>query len=185
MIRPSDHPMYGTPYPPKDVVLVADEAGSLESGIRTAREAAGPYYLMGLGSVQRGRELLETAFAHSRTLYEKKTDEGGSIPKAAAITAGGLTGLIIASRKGFIRKILYTGFGLTAAAAACYPQQSRELFDISTFIARRRGPEFIKDITGIDVAPYLDSDKIKSLTDSASSSSSSSRTQSPEKESSK
>ena len=98
--------------------------------------------------------------AHTRSLYERISDESSSVPKAAAITAGGLTGLLIASRKGFIRKILYTGIGLTAAAAACYPNQSRELIDLSAYIARRRGPDLIKEFLGVDVTPYLDLKKL-------------------------
>lgn len=125
-------------------------------------------------------DVLSTAYAHSRSLYGRISEEGSAIPKAAAITAGGLTGLLFASRKGFIRKILYTSLGLTAAAAACYPEQSRELLDLSAYIARRRGPDLIKEIIGVDVTPYLDPkklDQIKSGDSSESSSGSSSPSQ--------
>lgn len=152
-------PLYGNPYPPKDVIL-NEEPGTLESGIRTAREAATPYFSIATAASQRGTTFLATAVAHTRSLYERISDDSSSVPKAAAITAGGLTGLLIASRKGFIRKILYTSIGLTAAAAACYPNQSRELIDLSAYIARRRGPDLIKEILGIDVAPYLDLKKL-------------------------
>lgn len=141
-------------------MILNEEPGALESGIRTAREAATPYYSIVAASGRRGAEILATAVAHTRSLYDRISDDSSSVPKAAAITAGGLTGLLIASRKGFIRKILYTSIGLTAAAAACYPNQSRELIDLSAYIARRRGPDLIKEFLGVDVTPYLDLKKL-------------------------
>jgi hypothetical protein len=171
--------LYGNPHPPKDVIHV-DEAGTIESTIRTAREATSPYYGIIASSGRRGMEVLSTAYAHSMSLYGRISEEGSTIPRAAAITAGGLTGLLIASRRGFIRKILYTSFGLTAAAAVCYPEQSRELFDLTAYIARRRGPDLIKELIGVDVTPYLDPkklDRIKSIDSSQSSSGSSSPSQ--------
>lgn len=173
--------LYGNPHPPRDVVL-NDEAGLLENGIRTARESATPYLEVVRSSSRRGREWFEVALAHSRDLYARISDESSTLPKAAAITGGGLFGLLIASRKGFFKKILYTSIGLGAAAAACYPQQSRELVDLTAYIARRKGPEIIKEVTGVDVAPYLDLRKLpvgSSDNSSASTSASSSRSSSP------
>lgn len=154
-------------------MILDDEPGTLETGIRSAREAATPYYSIVAASGRRGAEILSTAVAHTRSLYARISDDSSSVPKAAAITAGGLTGLLFASRKGFIRKVLYTGLGLTAAAAACYPNQSRELVDLSAYIARRRGPDLIKELIGVDVAPYLDLkklDRIESADEGTSSS---------------
>jgi len=171
LVRPSELPLYGNPYPPQDVLL-SDESGAIETGIREVRHTATPYYTMIAAGGRRGMEFLATAISHSKSLYGRIRDESSAIPKAAAITAGGLTGLLFASRKGFIRKILYTSFGLTAAAAACYPEQSKELIDLSAYIARRRGPDLIKEITGVDVSPYLDLkklDRIKSTDESSKS----------------
>lgn len=168
--------MYGNPHPANDIVHV-EESGAIESSIRTARETTSPYFGMIASSGRRGMEVLSTAYAHSRSLYGRISEEGSAIPKAAAITAGGLTGLLIASRRGFIRKILYTSLGLTAAAAVCYPDQSRELMDLTAYIARRRGPDLIKEIIGVDVTPYLDPkklDRIKSIDSNQSASGSSS-----------
>lgn len=161
-------PLYGNPHPPRDVIL-NDDPGVLEGGIRTARESAEPYLEVVRASSRRGREWFDVALAHSRDLYARISDESSTLPKAAAITGGGLVGLLISSRKGFFKKILYTSIGLGAAAAACYPQQSRELVDLTAYIARRKGPEIIRELTGVDVAPYLD---IKKLGDGSSSDSS-------------
>ena len=135
----------------------------METGIRAAREAAAPYYSVVSATGRRGAQVLATAVAHTRSLYERISDESSSVPKAAAITAGGLTGLLIASRKGIVRKVLYTSLGLTAAAAACYPSQSRELVDLSAYIVRRRGPDLIKEFLGVDVSPFLDMRKLDKI----------------------
>ena len=75
--------------------------------------------------------------------------------KAAAITGGGLLGLLLASRRGFFKKILYTSAGLTAASAVCYPQETKELAQIGFFIVSTKGPEIIKEYTGISINQHL------------------------------
>lgn len=147
-------PMYGNPYPPKDVIM-NQEAGAIEEGVRSARHALLPLYAASIAGLERGQELMDTAVSHSRTTYEMITDESQAIPRAIAITTGGLFGLLLASRKGFFKKILYTGFGLTAATAVCYPQQSKELTELSIYIAKKKGPEMIQEYTGYDLKPYL------------------------------
>lgn len=147
--------MYGNPYPPKDVIL-NQEPELIEESIRSARHALLPVYTASVAGLERGQEIMDTAVAHSRTTYEMITDESQAIPRAIAITTGGLLGLLVASRKGFFKKILYTGFGLTAATAVCYPKQSKELTELSVFIAKKKGPELIQEYTGFDVNPYLD-----------------------------
>lgn len=164
-----------------------DEPGAIESSIRSAREASTPYYSILASSGRRGLDVLSTAYSHSASLYGSLREQGNDFPKAAVITFSGLSGLLLASRKGFIRKILYTTLGLSAAAVVCYPEKSRELLDISAYIARRRAPDLIKELTGVDVSPYLDPkkfDRVKSEESSPSESSSSGSSPSSSRESS-
>lgn len=154
-------PLYGNPYPPKDIII-SDEVGSIEGALRTTREALTPYFSMGIDASRRGIEIMETAVAHTKSTYEVIIDESSSIPKAAAITSGGLLGLLLASRRGFFKKILYTGTGLGLSAALCYPKQTGELTELTGYIIRNKGPEVIKEFTGVDVNPYLE--KIKKKT---------------------
>lgn len=76
------------------------------------------------------------------------SDEANSLPKAIAITGGGLTGLLLATRRGFFRKLLYMSTGLIAASAACYPKQAVEVSQVGVYIAKTKGPELIKQYTG-------------------------------------
>ena len=80
--------------------------------------------------------------------YETISSEGNTVGKAAAITGGGLIGLLLASKRGFFKKLLYTSVGLTAASAACYPKEAKELSQIGYFIVTTKGPEIIKEYTG-------------------------------------
>lgn len=146
--------MYGNPYPPKDVIL-NEAPGVIEEGIRSVRHGLLPLYEASLAGLERGEEILETAKVHSRTTYELITDETQAIPRAIAITSGGLFGLLVASRKGFFKKIFFTSLGLTTATAVCYPKQSKELTELSLFIAKKKGPELVQEYFGLDVNPYL------------------------------
>uniref|UniRef100_A0A1I7ZD01 MICOS complex subunit n=1 Tax=Steinernema glaseri TaxID=37863 RepID=A0A1I7ZD01_9BILA len=46
------------------------------------------------------------------------------LPKAAAITVGGLAGFVLGLKHGAIRRTLYTATGLTTMAAFCYPNET-------------------------------------------------------------
>lgn len=39
--------------------------------------------------------------------------------------------------------------------AACYPKQTSELSELSSFIARKKGPELVKEYTGYDISQYV------------------------------
>jgi hypothetical protein len=54
----------------------------------------------------------------------------------------------LASRKGFLKKITYTSVGLTAGAAACYPQKTKELTQLGIYIIKTNGPQILKEYTG-------------------------------------
>ncbi|CAG2122908.1 unnamed protein product, partial [Medioppia subpectinata] len=42
--------------------------------------------------------------------------------------------------------------GLTAGSAACYPTEAKELSQIGFFIVKTKGPEIIKEYTGVDLS---------------------------------
>ena len=73
--------------------------------------------------------LLTDLFSIAAT-YDIITSEGNTVGKAGAITAGGLIGLLLAARRGFFKKLFYTGAGLTLATAAVYPKEAKELSQI-------------------------------------------------------
>lgn len=102
------------------------------------------------------RDVVQTGIAHTKSAYGRISDEDGpAVDKAVAITAGGLLGVVLSARKGFFKKILYTTAGVGAMAIACYPKQANEMVELTTFIARKKGPEIIKEYAGFDVSGYL------------------------------
>ena len=150
-------PLYGNPYPPSDVIL-NQEPGYIESGLRATREALAPSYDFTANSVNKVRDTINTGLAHTKSVYDRISDEdGSSADKAVAIVAGGLIGLTIASirRRGFFKRLLYISAGSGALTAACYPKQTNEIVEISSYIARKKGPELVKEYTGYDVSPYV------------------------------
>jgi len=150
-------PLYGNPYPPSDVIL-NQEPGYIESGLRATREALAPSYDFAASSVNKVRDTINTGVAHSKSVYDRISDEdGSSADKAVAIVTGGLIGLTIASirRRGFFKRLLYIGAGSGAMTAACYPQQTSEVVEISSYIARKKGPELVKEYTSYDISPYI------------------------------
>lgn len=131
------------------------EPGPIEDGFRATREAISPYVSLFHDGLDRSRQFLNTGLAHAKTTYETVSDDGNVVHKTVAITGGGLVGLLLASRKGFFKKILYTSSGIGATVALCYPKQTAELVELSTYIARKKGPELVKEYTGYDISPYV------------------------------
>ncbi|KAI1301522.1 hypothetical protein HDE_03235 [Halotydeus destructor] len=159
MMKPSELPLYGNPYPPKDLIQL-DEAGMLETGFKTTREAVTPYVDMASGAIDQVKRIYYTGVAHTRQTYDRISTDGNSVDKAVAITAGGLVGMLISARKGFFKKILYTATGVGIMTAACYPKQTTELAEVSTYIARKKGPEILKQYSGLDISQYLEEPKV-------------------------
>uniref|UniRef100_A0A170ZIY9 MICOS complex subunit n=1 Tax=Triatoma infestans TaxID=30076 RepID=A0A170ZIY9_TRIIF len=53
-------------------------------------------------------------------------EESNVVPRMGAIAVGGLSGYILALRRGFFRKLLYTSIGAGGMAALCYPREAKE-----------------------------------------------------------
>ncbi|KAJ1363612.1 MICOS complex subunit MIC27 [Parelaphostrongylus tenuis] len=49
------------------------------------------------------------------------------LPKAAAITVGGMAGFVLGLKRGYIGRTLYTGLGLATMGAFCYPYETVDL----------------------------------------------------------
>ncbi len=160
-------PLYGNPYPRSDKVI-NEELGYIENGVKTIREEMTKYLSVFSGTAIRAKQIVGTAFEHSKCIiiyylitisiiinlnpkiatYEYVSSEANTVPKAIAITSSAFIGLLLASRKGFFKKITYTSIGLTAGAAACYPQKTKELTQLGFYIIKTKGPEIVKEYTG-------------------------------------
>ncbi|XP_053203767.1 MICOS complex subunit MIC27-like [Panonychus citri] len=128
-------PLYGNPYPPMDKIETG-ERGMIEEGIGTVRVAIMENLKFLDGFTGRAKEIFETAKAHSMTTLDYITDETNTVPKALAITGSGLFGLLLASRRGFFKKLLYTSAGVGIATGVCYPKQSEDILDLAGYVVK-------------------------------------------------
>ncbi|XP_046668968.1 MICOS complex subunit MIC27-like isoform X3 [Homalodisca vitripennis] len=70
--------------------------------------------------------IVETGKAHTSSTIQILREEDNYPQRYGAIAAGGLLGYVIAIRRGWFRRIIYTGTGATAVAAICYPEEAKE-----------------------------------------------------------
>lgn len=56
--------------------------------------------------------------------------------------------MLLASRRGIFKKLLYTSLGVGAGASLCYPNEARETVDVGLYIAKNKGPQLFKSYTG-------------------------------------
>ncbi|KAE9421574.1 hypothetical protein Angca_004762 [Angiostrongylus cantonensis] len=69
-------------------------------------------------TVEKSKDLLSKAKSYVET-------EWTVLPKAAAITVGGMAGFVLGlKRQGYIGRTLYTAFGLATMGAFCYPYET-------------------------------------------------------------
>lgn len=64
------------------------------------------------------------------------------LPKAAAITVGGMAGFVLGLRRYGIRKFVYAAAGLTTMAAFCYPYEAIEFSKTGWAHAKRTYEDF-------------------------------------------
>ncbi|RWS24805.1 MICOS complex subunit MIC27-like isoform X2 [Leptotrombidium deliense] len=156
--KASELPIYGNPHPPNDVFR---QPGFLEEQIRSVREAVQPNFKFLEGSVQRSKQIVNTAISHTQSTFDTLRDEKNDIAKATAIASGGLFGLLFSIRKGFFKKVFYTTVGVGTISAVCYPKKSYEMLEVSAYIVRNKGPALIKEYTGLDLESLIPTRKDK------------------------
>uniref|UniRef100_A0A915PHE4 MICOS complex subunit n=1 Tax=Setaria digitata TaxID=48799 RepID=A0A915PHE4_9BILA len=63
-------------------------------------------------------------FNSSREMSRVLQEDYGMLPKAAAITVGGLAGFFLGMKKSVFRRFFYSGMGLLIMTAFCYPYEA-------------------------------------------------------------
>ncbi|XP_055328527.1 MICOS complex subunit MIC27-like [Paramacrobiotus metropolitanus] len=130
MLKVTDLPVYEEQAPVSQQAYFVEPTppSFLEQQISQVRQAVASVLPEGSEKVrERVSDIYATGKAHSQSTLDMLRDDARVLPRALAISAGGLIGFLAAYRRGVFRKLLYTGIGLGAAAAVCYPKASREL----------------------------------------------------------
>ncbi|XP_015785134.1 MICOS complex subunit MIC27 [Tetranychus urticae] len=160
MVTISELPLYGNPYPPADKID-SGERGMIEESIGAMRMAIKDNLKFLDGFTTRAKEIIDTAKAHSMTTIDYITDEENTVPKALAISGSGLFGLLLASRRGLFKKLLYTTTGAGVMTGVCYPKQSGEMLSVAGYIVKNKGFPLVNEYTGIDLNQYFNKDNEK------------------------
>jgi len=148
-VKPQELPIYGNPNPPQDIIL--REEGLIERQVREARLAAASNFAF-LGEwADRTIQFVDTGVAHTQSTMHWAANEASTPAKAGVIVGTGLVGMLLASRRGIFKKLLYTSLGVAGGASICYPNEAKESVDIGLYIAKNKGPQLIKSYTGIDL----------------------------------
>lgn len=129
MVKVTDLPLYDEQPPPTRQAYFVEPSPPpvLEEKVGDARRLVSNWWRESEKSREKVRDTYEIGKAHSQSALEMLRDETKVLPRAIVISAGGLLGLLLAIKKGFIKKVLYTSVGLGGAAVVCYPAASKDL----------------------------------------------------------
>ena len=81
-----------------------------------------------------------TVVATDRYIREEWT----VLPKAAAITVGGMAGFVLGMRRYGVRKFIYATTGILTMAAFCYPHETVDIVRVGVAHAQRTWEDFQK-----------------------------------------
>jgi len=133
--KPSELPLY-IPLHAKNIKhenvhnKKADDS-ALESGFRTVRVELVSALNAVSSQKQHFTDYIDTAKAHTKTTVDYLNQPENTLPRVGAIAVGGLAGLILSLRGGFIKRVLYTGVGAGAIASICYPEEAGKYGDVA------------------------------------------------------
>jgi len=126
MVKPSELPFYEEPQN-KGYVYIPEEPGFLEKNFKMAREGLGLVTSQLKEVQQQATHIYETGKAHSQGAYNQLLDEDNAVGRVGIIAGAGTFGLLVGVLRGrMVKRLLYTGLGLGAGAAVCYPEPAAE-----------------------------------------------------------
>lgn len=143
LIRATQLPIHGNPYPPKDVIDV-HQPGFLERKIGQFRITMQPYTAPFKSAIERTNEVLTIGASHTQTSLQRLADSQNAFVSALVIAGSGLISLAMLRRRGLLTKFLVTSTITAGAAAACYPKEAEEQAKLLVYIAKNKLPTFAR-----------------------------------------
>jgi len=125
-IKPSELPIYEGPEEIFNVEYRDRQPSSLQLAVRGFLQQTDIVNKGQLAATQ-AVHIFETGKAHTQQTLTILADESTVAPKVGAITIGSLVGLVLATRRGIIKKLLYTSIGGFGTASLCYPADAKEI----------------------------------------------------------
>uniref|UniRef100_A0A914W821 MICOS complex subunit n=1 Tax=Plectus sambesii TaxID=2011161 RepID=A0A914W821_9BILA len=109
------------------------------SEIRQSTQHGYEAFMVRFGSVQRAVNSATNCYIQVRD-YVKR--EGTVLPKAMAITLGGMAGFLLGMRRGAFKRVTYSAVGMGSMAAFCYPHETVDLLRSSSAYAAKQWSDF-------------------------------------------
>lgn len=144
LVKATELPIHGNPYPPKDVVQNEDP-GYLELKVRSVRTAIQPYVSPLAVAYERTNDFFSTGVAHSQNAIYRFRENQSSVFNSLIIASAAIVGVGLARKRGVFKKLLYGSVFFTGALVACYPKESEEKAQIAWYIARNKLPGLIQE----------------------------------------
>lgn len=167
---------------PKDLSIYPDESKEKKNEKENDWQPT-----LALGSIQKVREeivnlnqqwskvkdrvyiFIQTGVSHTESFVGDLRQENNSTLRAGFVAGSGLTGLLIAARRGMFKKLVYTTTGASAAFYVGYPKESEEATKIIkrySIVSYHFINNVTKDLTGFEL-PSLPLPKAESQSDNS------------------
>lgn len=79
----------------------------------------------------------EKLLTETRFIHDYLSREENHIPRAGAVILGGMSGIIMGIRGGFIRKLFYGMIGTGIMGSVCYPKETEEIAQMALVEAKK------------------------------------------------
>lgn len=137
LVKSTDLPLLGNPYPPRDVIQ-NETPSSLELSIASIRTTLQPYMAPVCKAYQKTSDVVSIGMAHSQSAIDNLRESQSSLTSVLVISGAGLLGFGLARRRGFIKRAFYGSLLAGGAATVCYPKEVKEKADILWLIAQNK-----------------------------------------------
>lgn len=143
LVKSTDLPLLGNPYPPKDVIQ-NDTPSQLELSVASIRRTMQPFMAPVCRAYQKTNDVLSIGVAHSQSAIGNLRENQSSLTNALVISCAGLLGLAVARRRSILKKLLFGSLLAGGATAMCYPNEVKEKADILWLMARSKLPSLVQ-----------------------------------------
>lgn len=138
LVKATDLPLHGNPYPPKDVIACEDP-GLLESKVSSIRvlfmDPIRPY-------LDRAQNFVATGKAHSQASLQRLSEIESTSLDVGIISVASVCGFLVG--KTIFRRLFLASLFSAGAMAVRYPKSAEEKTQLAWYIAKNKLPDFAR-----------------------------------------
>lgn len=143
LVKATELPIHGNPFPPKDVIQ-NEKPGLIETKVRSARASLQPIIAPLASAYEKTNDIISIGYAHSQSSLQRLSENHNTVFKALLISGAGFLGFGLTRRRGIFKRLLLSSIFFTGAAAACYPDDAEQKAQVFWYIAKNKLPEVAK-----------------------------------------